>query len=61
MVNASPCEMARPAFSFVRPRLFEVFGLQDQDLDSKTALQKIETAILSKPLKNETARPLKFH
>ena len=41
MVNTSLCETARLGFYSARPRLSEVFGLRVQDLDSKTALQKI--------------------
>ena len=41
MVTTSLCETVRSAFFSARLRLFEVFGLRDQDLDPKTALQKI--------------------
>lgn len=48
-------KMARPAFFSERPRLFQDFGLEDQDLDPKMTFQKIKDyKVFSFATKNKT-------
>ena len=68
MVNSSFCERARLckrarlAFFSARPRLFEFLDCETKMETPKRLCRKIEIARRTEgvPLKNETARPVKF-